>query len=319
MFTSRAATLAGWAAFLALASAPAHAIVGSSADSLLSGAGVDYLNAVAKLTLTRSDGTYTCSGSLLASGLYVLTAAHCVTGADGDATTSKITLSWNEGEVKATSTSYIVATGWDGDLGEGNDLALIQLSSAVTGIDGYALYTGSALGEDVLIAGYGRTGTGSTGSTGDSGTLYYGYNEYDADGRVHQMTRVTDSIYLYDFDDGSRRTSLFGSSGLGSGLEALIAPGDSGGATLVYDGGVWYLAGVHSFIGCLSPNCAADSSFGDYAGDVSVYAQLDWLQGYVVSPVAAVPEPGNLTFFLAGLGTVLAASRAMLRSRSGPA
>ncbi len=312
MFTSRAATLAGWAAFLAIASAPAHAIVSSNAGSLLSGADVDYLDAVAKLTLTRSDGTYTCSGSLLAGGLYALTAAHCVTGADGDATTSKITLSWNEGEVTAISTSYIVATGWDGDLGDGNDLALIQLSSAITSIDGYELYTGSALGEDVLIAGYGKTGTGTTGSTGAYGTLYYGYNEYDADGRVYQMTGVSSSIYLYDFDSGSRQDSLFGSLGLGSSFEAIIAPGDSGGASLVYVDGEWYLAGVHSFIGCLSPSCTIDSSFGEYAGDVSVYAQLAWLQGYAVA--AAVPEAQTLALFLAGLGLILPLARRRVRT-----
>lgn len=307
MFTSDKTSFAGLAFALALASAPAHAIVSSTAGSLLSGADVDYLDAVAKLTLTRSDGTFSCSGSLLAGGLYVLTAAHCVTGANASATTSKITLSWNEGAVTATSTSYIVASGWDGALSEGNDLALIQLSSAVTAIDGYSLFSSSAQGSDVLIAGYGKTGTGSTGATGSSGTLHYGYNEYDADGRIYQMTGISSSIYLYDFDDGTRADSLFGSLGLGSSLEAIIASGDSGGASLVYSNGEWYLAGVHSFIGCATQSCTANSVFGNYAGDVSVFGQLAWLQSYVVT--AAVPEGQTYALFLAGLGLIVPFAR----------
>lgn len=58
-------------------------------------------------------------------------------------------------------------------------------------------------------------------------------------------------------------------------FEAIIAPGDSGGASLVYVDGEWYLVSVDSFLGCLSPGCSTDSGFGDYAGDVSVYVQLD--------------------------------------------
>lgn len=307
MFTHRNMSFAGLALILAISSAPAHAIVSSTADSLLSGTDVDYLDAIAKLTLTRSDGTYVCSGSLLAGGLYVLTAAHCVTGSDAKATTSNITLSWNEGAVTATTSSYVVATGWDGGLEDGTDLALIQLSSAVTAIDGYALYSSSAQGGDVLVAGYGKTGTGATGATGSFGTLYYGFNEYDADSRVYQMNDISTSIYLYDFDNGTRSANLFGSLGLGASLEATIAPGDSGGASLIYSDGEWYLAGVHSFIGCASPSCTANSSFGDYAGDVSVFGQLAWLQSYVAT--AAVPETQTYALFLAGLGLIVSFSR----------
>lgn len=309
MFNLPASTFAALGLFLAQFATPAHAIVSSTADSLLSGADVDYLDAVAKLTLTRSDGNFSCSGSLLAGGLYVLTAAHCVTGSTAGATTSSISLSWNEGAVTATSTSYVVASGWNGTLGDGNDLALIQLSSAITDIDGYALYGSSAQSGEVLIAGYGRTGDGTDGATGSSGTLYYGYNEYDADSRAYQMTRVSTATYLYDFDDGTRRTSLFGSYGLGSSLEAIVAAGDSGGASLIYDDGIWYLAGVHSFIACMTPGCSADSSFGDYAGDVSVFANLSWLQGYVSTAVAAVPEAGTYALMLAGLGVLLPMAR----------
>lgn len=306
-------TLLGLAstALLAAFSPGAHAIVSST--SLLHGEDVSYLDAVTKLSLNRSDGTHSCSGSLLAGGMYVLTAAHCVSGGKGTATTNSITLSWNGGAVSATSSTYYVATGWDGDLDEGNDLALIALSSAITGIDGYELYDASAQGSTVLIAGYGKTGTGDTGATGTSGTLYYGYNEYDASGRFYQTYNVSDAVYLYDFDDGTRPTSIFGSLGLTSYQESIVASGDSGGASLLYSGGNWYLAGVHSFIACLEEGCSLDSSFGNFAGDVSVYAQRDWLQSYLV---AAVPEPSDYAMMLAGLGMIGVVAR--LRQKGMP-
>jgi hypothetical protein len=277
----------------------AQAIVSTTASTLTSGLGVDYLDGLAKITLTRSDGTFMCSGSLLAGGAYVLTAAHCVTGSDGTESTSKMTISLDGGSVKTTATTYFVASGWDGNMDAGNDLALIQLSSVVTEVDGYALYSSSAQGSSVTVAGYGLTGTGSSGSSGTAGSLYYGYNQYDADSRFYQMVGASSGIYLYDFDSGTRQSSAFGSFGLGDS-EVIIASGDSGGASLIYSDGTWYVAGVHSFIACFQPSCTADSGFGDFAGDVSVYGQMTWLQSYLVT--AAVPEPQTYAMFLTGLG-----------------
>lgn len=292
---------------LVIAALPAQAIVSSTSDSLLSGSGVDYLDAMAKLTLTRTDGTFLCSGSLLAGGAYILTAAHCVSGSDGDASTSNISISLDSGAITATTTTYYVASGWDGDFYAGNDLALIELSTAITSIDGYTLYDASAWGDTVLIAGYGKSGTGDTGATVSAGTLYYGYNEYDADGRFYSLLGASsEDIYFYDFDSGTRQTSLFGSRGLDTDEEALVASGDSGGGSLIYLDGEWYLVGVHSFVGCLTASCGLDSSFGDYAGDVSIYGQLSWLQGYLVS---AVPEPHAYVQLLAGLGMLAGTTR----------
>lgn len=302
-------------ASLLLATSPCHAIVSSTSDSLLSGSGVDFLDGVAKLTLTRDDGTYLCSGSLLAGGAYILTAAHCVSGSEGANTTSLVSIALDSGSVTATSSTYYVAPGWDGELDEGNDLALIELSTAITSVEGYELYSGLANNETVLLAGYGKTGTGLAGATGSVGTLYYGYNEYDANGQFYNSIGVDGSlIYVYDFDDGTRRNNRFGSNGLGADEEAIIASGDSGGASLIQIDGEWYLVGVHSFGSCLRPGCTADSGFGDYAGDVAVYGQLSWMQTYVVS---AVPEPSSYAMYLAGLGLLGGLSR--LRAPVKPA
>lgn len=269
----------------------AHAIVSTTSPSNWLGSGVSALDGMAKLILTRSDGTYICSGSLVAGGEYILTAGHCVTGGSATATTSSVSVSFLGGSVTASSNTYYVDPTWNGNLSAGNDLALIKLSSTITSITGYTLDYSSALGNTVLLSGYGNTGTGSTGYVnGTYGTLHYGYNQYDY--------FFPSAIYYYDFDGNGN--NLFGTSGLGTS-EALIAPGDSGGGTLVNVGGIWQLAGVHSFIGCNTLNCTPNSSFGQYAGDVSIAANSAWLLSYLDTVMSAA-EPGSVALLIAALG-----------------
>jgi hypothetical protein len=293
------AALAG-ASIALVASMPAQAIVSSVSSSDWVGSGVDYLDGVGELTLTRSDGTFGCSGSLIAGGQYVLTAAHCLGGEAGSATTSNISLSFMNGAVTASTDTYYIDSAWTGDLTAGNDLALIKLSTAITTISGYNLDLSSAQGATMVLAGYGFTGTGTTGSTsGTFGTLYYGENQYDAGKTYTTRNGYSSSVYLYDFDNLTGSDSVFGSTGLGAS-EALIAPGDSGGASLVYVNGQWELAGVHSFLSCLADGCVLNSTYGEIGGDVSVAGQSAWLLSYI----AAVPEPHTWAMLFAGLGMV---------------
>jgi hypothetical protein len=172
----------------------------------------------------------------------------------------------------------------------------------------------SAQGSEILLAGYGYTGTGASGYTpGTFGALHYGYNHLDASPGVYSGFGISPSVYLYDFDSGLPADNLFGSSGLGPD-EAMIAPGDSGGGSFVFDAGEWKLAGVHSFIACLEDQCAPNSSFGELAGDISVYAHSAWLGNYL--SLAPVPEPASYAMLLAGLGVLGALSRR--RSEKGP-
>ena len=288
--------IAALAACLLAFAGPAQAIVAKTNADLLSGSGQPFLDGVAKLIITGSEGTFGCSGSLLTGGTSILTAAHCVTGADGAATTSNIAVSLLGGTVTASSNSYVVDPGWNGSLLGGNDLALIHLSQPIASITGYGLYFASAQNSTVVLAGYGYTGNGTTGSvSGTFGTLHYGSNQYDgADPSVS-------AIYLYDFDNGTPGFNKFGSLGLGS-AEVLIAPGDSGGPGLIEAGGHWYVAGVHSFDSCSRGTCPINSSFGEVAGDISVFGQSAWLQ----SVTAPVPEPETYAMLMAGLGLVAA-------------
>lgn len=294
----------------ALMAQPASAIVSSVNSSDWSGSSVDYLDGVGELIITRSDGSFGCSGSLLAGGAYVLTAAHCVSGSSATATTSSISLSFKSGSVTASMDSYYVNTGWTGDAAAGNDLALIKLTTAVTSISGYALDLGNAQGSTVVLAGYGLIGTGASGAVdGTFGSLYYGYNQYDASTRYYARNDFSSAVYLYDFDSLNGSGNEFGSTGLGA-QEAMIASGDSGGATLVNIGGVWQIAGVHSFATCSGSSCPIDSGYGDIGGDTSVYANSGWLLSYL--SVTAVPEPSSWAMLGAGL---LAVARARRRQR----
>ena len=298
--TSAFKVLTGWAACLGMAmivAHPAQAIVGTSSTAS-EGTGVAWLDAVAKLSITTTVGSFGCSGSLLSGGAYVLTAAHCLTGAGGNGTASSISVSLLGDTVSATGAAYFVNPSWNGNLVAGNDIAVIQLSNAITAVNGYSLYLASAQGSTVALAGYGLTGNGTSGSVNNTfGTLHYGFNEYDASGAYYSSQAISTSIYLYDFDNGTNLRNMIGSTGLGSAQEAFIASGDSGGPSLVEVNGAWLVAGVHSFSSCTRFTCPVNSTFGEVAGDTSVFAQAAWLQS-----VAVVPEPHEYAMLLAGLG-----------------
>ena len=278
---------------------PARAIVSTTDGASLAGLGQSFLDGVAKLILTRNDGTFGCSGSLVGGGAYILTAAHCLSGETGTATTSLVSVSFLGGAVTQSSTSYVVHPGWNGTLDAGNDLAVIQLLHPVTGISSYSLGANSAQGMTVVLAGDGLTGSGTTGSVGGTfGTLHYGYNQYDGPANLYPST------YLFDFDSGTPQWNRFGSTGLGP-QEAMIASGDSGGPSLVQMNGLWHVVGVHSFDSCSRSACPVNSSFGEVGADMSTFGQSAWVQSVVI---VAVPEPSTYAMMLAGLLLVGAAA-----------
>lgn len=284
------------AAAITLGATPAaHAIVyqDSTAQSAGLGAGQAFLDGEAKLIINLSNGsTAGCTGSLVDGGLYVLTAAHCVTGDTGTLSATGISLSFDNVGLNLSSNNYVVDPVWTGSLTTGGDLALIKLTSAVTSIASYPIYTAaSAAGMTVTLAGYGDTGVGATGYGANTfGTLRYGNNVYDG------LFNNAPTVYAMDFDKvGTSFYNVYGANAVGS-TEALIAPGDSGGASLALIGGAWQIVGVHDFIGCLTNGCTPTSSFGQIAGDTSVYADATWINSVLVP----VPEPSSA--LLAGTG-----------------
>lgn len=338
---SPAATAIALAASVLMAPS-AHAVVSTNDPAnwvLNPGAFGGAFDGVARLLFTaRSDGLgYVCSGSLLAGGEYVLTAAHC---ADDF---SSMTIDFKLGSETRTAAAAFVNSNWNGTLNNGSDVALIKLSSKVTDIQGFNLSTTNDMGKNVLVAGYGLVGQGTLGGVDfdrdPAGTVprlwrpHYGYNTIDATGKQlddalfgpGEGSNAFGETYVYDFDDGTgsknalqRLKNEFGgawadsSTGLGTD-EALIDGGDSGGGDFVWNGSEWLLSGVHSwgwdpcgqvFGSSCDSNLGINSSFGDLSGSTAVFSHVAW-----INAVAAVPEPETYAMMLAGLGVVGWAAR----------
>lgn len=252
-----------------------------------------------------------CTGSLLSSGIHVLTAAHCVTAAGTTnpfaANTISIRFDLPGGPQTYTGASLFVNPLYT-PLGPGyfGDLAILQLTQLVDPLaQRYELHSGPEGGLATFV-GYGRRGVGTTGSVpGTSGTVKRsGQNQIEALG-------VGGEILLYDFDNGLVANNSFGSLGLGNS-EVLIAPGDSGGPAFIETAGVYRIVAVNVVGACPVPpttdidgTCAqttpfANVTFGEVAGSARVSVHADWIQSLV-----DVPEPATLT--LIGVGLLITA------------
>lgn len=278
-----------------------------------------FYDAVAKLDfLSPSAGSYHGSGALIntPSNLYILTAAHLFTDTLGNPLNPSINATFylSGGAQTISGAQYFVNPGWTGDYMGGNDIAIIKLSSPVSGTTGYNLLTLPNWGfiGGNLIAGYGKSGTGLTGDTLAFGTLRAAQNTFDASWPYPDDTHPY--VYAYDFDNGNPANDTLhligGPANLGLGaLEGLIAEGDSGGPSFVPDPSdttKWVIGGIHSF-GTRGLNGLGDidnvqnSSFGELAGDTRVAYYQDWINGVVTSDGGGkVPEP--CTMILLGFG-----------------
>ncbi|MDN3542965.1 MAG: trypsin-like serine protease [Roseateles asaccharophilus] len=290
------------------------------------------LDGLARLSYTLPSGSGSmCSGSLLDGGLYVLTAAHCV---DNGKSNFRLEFGVVNDVAKANSSvsQVIMHPSWAGDVTTQADLALLKLSTPLTGAQGFQIHRSSALGQSVLMTGYGTTGLGGSNSPpsfSDRAYGHWGMNTFDAtaiqfiDAAQAQglpdlgtWSNAHGEIYVADFDNGDSRYNTLGrlnglSSGLGIANEALISGGDSGGGDFVWDGKAWLLTGVHSWSWgfcsgrITNPSCdfsrANESGFGDLMGSTAVYSHVDWISS-VTGMTAPVPEPGSWALMAAGLG-----------------
>lgn len=209
---------------------------------------------------------------------------------------------------------------WDGDLTKGYDIALIHLSTPVTGITPAVRYTGTAeVGKVGTYVGYGMRGTGLTGMLLSDELRRAGNNMLDLAGGNNPTGTggfdwASDRIVFSDFDDpgDADGINLMGTASL-LALEYSIASGDSGGPLFVDfpdDGMGPLLVGINSFVGAFGPgdplpgDNTPNSSYGDFVGATRVAAFNSWIDG-----VVAVPEPATATLLL------LAGGVAMLRRR----
>jgi secreted trypsin-like serine protease len=284
---------------------PANHIVGAGGD----------LDGVGDLTLNRIDGTFGCSGSLLITGMHVLTAAHCVTDNFGNFNLLSASITF-EGDYSIETIGVDVANSsvhpkFDGDFIKGNDLAILKLvSTASSDITRYDIDRNSNddVGSIAQKVGYGAFGTGNTGWTDFDDNKRQGLNLYDdvADTMLKALGLkpgkdfVRGSVLQYDFDNGLAENDafgfFFGKSNLGLvNDEVASAPGDSGGPS--YTSGV--ITGVTSygitlqFVGGATSDITPgiDSSFGEFAGDTRVSKYADYIDGVLGGGIGGDP-PG---------------------------
>ncbi len=284
---------------------------------------------VALLELEKISGDkIDCTGSLLAGGAYVLTAAHCLTDFeakgvfDTSATTVDFSIQSTNG-FKTSVTDYYINPGWTGKVFDFNDIAVLKLAEqAPVEIEQYDINRiDNEVGQVFTAVGFGLSGTGDTGVTIDDTVVKrFGQNRFDV--------TIYDTALLGDFDNGNSANDFFGNvrlqgqgvsgfvSDTGLGLsEVNIAPGDSGGPGLI-DGKI---AGIASFeisdcrfnTGCLTDiNTTRDSSFGEVFGYTRVSSHVDFIDDAIAGRIVAVPEPStNLGLIVFGAYTILAISK----------
>jgi V8-like Glu-specific endopeptidase len=276
-----------------------NAMYGQTAGPTFSG--------VARLILTRSDGTFICTGSVIGNSS-ILTAGHCVTGGNATAVTNTVTALLSDGlgnTISLNTSSYAVHPTWNGSIGFSTDLAVFNFASVFPNwVTRYALYnTNDELNQVFTVAGFGMTGSFGAAATGGAGTFHQGQNVWER--LLTNMGGSVDNLVM-DFDNGNTNNDAFriyyglSNTGLGA-LEVNTAPGDSGGPSFI----AGKVAGVTSFgftLGStgdcapVSPTNTPNSSCGEFSSMVRVSSNTAWIQS------AMVPEPATCATMIAALG-----------------
>lgn len=277
-------------------------------DAYINNRGAGY-DGVVSLQINTPGGTYICSGSLLWTGLDVLTAGHCPSAGGG---ATSITANFfpgpfgNTSQVQITSSSWSIKPGYvpGGSAVQANDLAVIHLPTAAPdNVNRYSLYTGDPFGAVFDVVGFGARGSNGLGATISPAftARRHGYNVFDF-GLDQFFGAQYAGILMADFDNGTQTNDAscfwFGICQRGVAGEANTAGGDSGGPAFING----QIAGVTSFgIRFNAPgypgsppdiDATLNSSFGEMSGWVQPDAV--WINS------VAAPEPSTLVLFASG-------------------
>ncbi len=253
---------------------------------------------VGKVTGSGSSGSIFNGSGVMLSDRWVLTAGHVSKGKETGAI-------FNVGGVNYTIANTITHPGYS-TVGPSysNDIGLLYLSTAVTGIGGAEMYRfdqpASILGREATYVGHGFTGTGLTGALATIELRAF-TNIIEFYGDQYGLTTTS---FVSDFDNPTGTSNRQDSDPVATRLEGAVAPGDSGGGVFVTVGGTRYLIGINSYSGAVSP-ATSNSKYGGLSGAVDLQQFYPWI--FTQTGIAAVPEPGVL--WLCGLGCLLALRR----------
>jgi len=310
-------------------------VVSGNPNNYLVSPGTGY-DGVVQLNINRTDNDFFCTGSLLPTGLHILTAAHCLTqdtiGTEeipGAFVTegAKVFFDLPTGRSELDAAEFYVNPLWNGNYDNANDVAVIKLAGeAPAAAQRYDLYRGSdEVGQIFTKVGYGFFGNGNTGAgTILDGRKRSGQNTYDA-----VLAGTNGRALGYDFDNGLATNdafgTLFGTPNTGLGLnEVFIAPGDSGGPGFINGS----IAGITSFIDPPSrygvftdiDNIPNNSTFGETAFDTRVSSYASYIDSVLAgahTPVYKVPEPSTVVGTMFALGTLAMSLRLKKKVKEG--